>query len=144
MHITDTQVCRGAARRGFQLTGSGFAVQVNSELSNLKLDEKKGADQIDPRLAGVPTHKSAEPGSLGVRIDFEQRPALLREAPQTYYITDHYRDYPAVLVRLSRIDEGALRDLLGAAHRFVTVEVQRKSSARRKSAIGRKKKLTPR
>ena len=95
-------------------------------------------------LAGVPAHKSAEPGSLGVRIDFEQRAALLRDAPETYYITDHYRDYPAVLVRLSRIDEDALRDLLGAAHRFVTVEVQRRSSARRKPASGRKKKLTPR
>jgi hypothetical protein len=36
------------------------------------------------RLAGVPVNKSAEPGSLGVRIDFEQRAALLAAAPETY------------------------------------------------------------
>lgn len=94
-------------------------------------------------LAGIPANKSAEAGSLGVRIDFEQRAALLRDAPQTYYITDHYRNYPIVLVRLSRIDEGALRDLLDAAHRFVSAEAHRKSSARRNPSAGRKKKLKP-
>ena len=54
-------------------------------------------------LACLAIHKSAEPESLVVRIDLEQRAGLLEEAPETYYITDHYRNYPAVLVRLSRI-----------------------------------------
>jgi hypothetical protein len=71
-------------------------------------------------LACLAIHKSAEPDSLVVRIDFEQRAGLLAEAPETYYVTDHYRNYPAVLVRLSRIPPGQLRDLLGASWRFVT------------------------
>ncbi len=71
-------------------------------------------------LACVPSHKSAEPGSLVVRIDFDQRSGLLAEAPEIYYLTDHYRDCPSVLVRLSRIREDELRDLLNAACRFVT------------------------
>ena len=71
-------------------------------------------------LAGIPVNKSAEPGSLGVRIDFEQRAELLSGAPDVYYITDHYANYPAVLVRLSRIQEDALRDLLRASWRFAT------------------------
>ena len=32
--------------------------------------------------------------------------------PDTYYITDHYRDYPAVLVRLSKADPQAVRRFL--------------------------------
>jgi hypothetical protein len=47
----------------------------------------------------LPSHKSAEPDSLVVRTDFEQRDALLSGDPDVYYITDHYRDYPAVLDR---------------------------------------------
>jgi hypothetical protein len=50
-------------------------------------------------LACKAINKSAEPDSLGVRIDFEQRDALLAEAPQTYYVTNHYVNYPMVLVR---------------------------------------------
>jgi hypothetical protein len=71
-------------------------------------------------LACIPVNKSAEPDSLGVRIDFEQRAELLSGAPDVYYLTDHYANYPAVLVRLSRIQPDALRDLLRAAWRFVT------------------------
>jgi hypothetical protein len=46
------------------------------------------------------SHKSAEPDSLVVRADFEQRAELLNADPNVYYITDHYKGYPAVLVRL--------------------------------------------
>jgi hypothetical protein len=70
-------------------------------------------------LACIAINKSAEPGSLVVRIDFEQRDELLSGAPDVYYLTDHYANYPSVLVRLSRIQEDALRDLLRASWRFV-------------------------
>jgi len=78
-------------------------------------------------LTCLASHKSGEPDTLVVRIDFEQRDGLLAEAPETYYLTDHYRDYPSVLVRLSRIEPGQLRDLLGASWRFVTSQKGRKT-----------------
>jgi hypothetical protein len=71
-------------------------------------------------LACMATNKSAETNSLVVRIDFDQRAALIADAPETYYITDHYANYPSVLVRLSRINREALRDLLHAAWKFVS------------------------
>jgi hypothetical protein len=71
-------------------------------------------------MAGIPVNKSVEPDSLGVWIDFDQRAELLSGAPDVYYVTNHYVSGPIVLVRLSRIQEGALRDLLRAAWRFVT------------------------
>lgn len=70
-------------------------------------------------LACVPSHKSAEPGSLVVRIGFEDRAELIAAAPQTYYIKDHYEKYTGVLVRLSHIKPEALQDLLRGALRFV-------------------------
>jgi len=79
-------------------------------------------------LACMAINKSAEPGSLGVRIDFDQRDALLAEAPKTYYVTDHYVNYPMVLVRLSQIRMDELRDLLNAAWRFVTSQKKKPKS----------------
>ena len=70
-------------------------------------------------LACVPANRSAEPGSLVLRISRGDRAALLADAPEVYYVTDHYVDYDAVLVRLSRVTPEILRDLLGVAYKFV-------------------------
>ena len=81
-------------------------------------------------LACVPTHRSAEPGSLAVRVGFDDRAELLAAAPDVYYVTDHYLNYSAVLVRLSRVTPDDLRDLLGMAHKFVTADGARRSPTR--------------
>ena len=71
-------------------------------------------------LACVPSNKAAEPDSLVVRIDFEQREELIAAEPDIYYLKDHYVGYACVLVRLPRIRADALTDLLLSAWRFVT------------------------
>jgi hypothetical protein len=71
-------------------------------------------------LACLPTHRSADPGSLAVRVGFDHRAELLAADPDVYYVTDHYLNYTTVLVRLSRVTPDVLRDLLGMAHKFVT------------------------
>jgi len=73
-------------------------------------------------LTCIAIHKSAEPGSIAVRIDFDRRAELMEGDPDTYYLTDHYVNYPVVLVRLARIQPDALRDLLGMAWRYVTAK----------------------
>ncbi len=70
-------------------------------------------------IACTAIHKSAEPNSLMVRVDPKQRAALVGAEPDIYYFTDHYRNYPAVLVRLSRIKRPELKKLLGTAWQFV-------------------------
>ena len=97
--------------------------RIALELPDVEESTSYGSPSLKVRgqlLAGVPVNKSVEPDSLGVRIDFEQRAELLSGAPDVYYLTDHYVSGPIVLVRLSRIQEDALRDLLRAAWRFVT------------------------
>ena len=81
-------------------------------------------------LACVPVNRSAEPGSLAVRVHFDDRAELLAASPDVYYVTDHYLNYNAVLVRLSRVTPGVLRDLLGMAHKFVTTHASRRSPSR--------------
>jgi hypothetical protein len=74
-------------------------------------------------LAWPPTHRSAEAGSLAVRIDFNLRTELLAAQPDVYYLTPHYESYPVVLVRLARIGRASLRKLLGTAWSFVSSTV---------------------
>jgi hypothetical protein len=87
-------------------------------------------------LACLAIHKSAEPGSLVVRTDFDERAALLSEEPETYYLTDHYVNHPVVLVRLSKIRADQMRDLLRSAHRFIKAHESQKTSRRRQNASG--------
>jgi len=85
-------------------------------------------------LACVPANKSAEANSIAVRIDPEQRAELLREHPETYYITDHYAPHPTVLVRLSKITRADLKELLRDACRFVSSSTPK--TARRTRRLG--------
>jgi hypothetical protein len=78
----------------------------------------------------VPTHKSAEPGSLAFRVDFERRAELLETAPDIYYLKDHYQNYPSVLVRLSRITPDALEGLVRLAWQTVSKKKPAKRPAR--------------
>ena len=82
-------------------------------------------------LACIPVHRSAEPGSLAVRVGFEDRAELLAGAPDVYYVTDHYIGYEAVLVRLSRVTPEVLKDLLGMAYKFVTRKAASRAPARK-------------
>ncbi len=75
----------------------------------------------------IASHKSAEPNTLVVMMDFADRDALIEDDPGTYYLKEHYLNYPCVLVRLSRVRADALRDLITGAHRFVGAKVPRKS-----------------
>jgi hypothetical protein len=87
-------------------------------------------------FACMASHKSAEPGTLVVRLDFEQRDELIAAEPDVYYLQPHYVDYPCVLVRLSRIRRDALADLLRTGWKFVSMRTRRK-----KSAVGPRRRL---
>jgi hypothetical protein len=77
-------------------------------------------------------HKSAEPDSLVLLIGFDQRDELIAAEPDTYYLTNHYLNYPVVLVRLTRVHPDALRDLLLMAWRFVSTSGKRRVGQRKR------------
>jgi hypothetical protein len=81
----------------------------------------KPALKLDGRMfVCIASHKSAEPDTLVVMMDFPDRDALLEDGPDTYYLKEHYVGYPCVLVRLSKVPADALRDLVVGAHRYVS------------------------
>jgi hypothetical protein len=69
--------------------------------------------------------------TIVLRVDFDSRDAMIRVQPDVFYITDHYRDYPTVLVRLKAVNRTQLRELLADAWRLVAPRslVAKKSAA---------------
>jgi len=53
--------------------------------------------------------------TLALRVDPEERLALVHEQPEIFYVTPHYQDYPFVLVRLAAADRGEPEELLAEA-----------------------------
>ena len=87
-------------------------------------------------MAGLATHSSAEPNTLVVRADLEERDFFIEDAAETFYMTEYYQRYPLVLVRLERVTEAALRDLLSTSHRL-TLPKTRLRRRRRSDRTGR-------
>jgi hypothetical protein len=53
-----------------------------------------------------------DPDTIVLKMPLGQREELMAADPETYFITDHYRNYPWVLVRLSKLHPDALPELL--------------------------------
>ncbi len=99
--------------------------QIALELPGVSESTIHGAPslKVAGKLLACPAiHKSAEPNTLAVRIPVDQRDELIAAEPGVYYVTDHYVNYPTVLVRLSSIDRTSLKDLLNLSWRFVSAK----------------------
>ena len=124
----------------------------NSRRRRLTFDDVRDIALSMPEVTettswGMPTFKAGKttfavepyprpdvvPNSLGVPMSFEERAQLLASRPDVYYLTDHWAKYPGVLLRLSSIGRGELREILSAAWQFA----MERGSAR----TARKKKM---
>ena len=78
--------------------------------------------------------------SLVLKIGFAEREALIESQPEVFYITDHYLNYPSVLVRLSRVSKGMLAAVIEEAWRFsAPAKVKAPAEARPRDAKAKAK-----
>ncbi len=84
------------ARLAFEVGGKGFAWSF--------------LERLHPKKPRVPSLEA-----LAVRCPMERKEFLVEAAPDIYFDDDHYRGYPAVLVRLDAIGEAELAALLADA-----------------------------
>jgi hypothetical protein len=93
-----------AERLSFSVAGKGFAWTYLERVASKK-----------PRLV--------RPDVLAVRCSIERKEMLIEAAPETFFDDDHYRGFPAVLVRLESVDEVELAGLLDSAWRLQAPKV---------------------
>ena len=63
--------------------------------------------------------RRARPDVIAVRCPIETKEMLIEAAPERFFDDDHYRGFPAVLVRLAATDEDELLGLLWGGWRAV-------------------------
>lgn len=54
-----------------------------------------------------------------LRCELLDREILIQSAPDAFFITDHYRDYPWILLRFGVVDKRVLPELIERAWRLV-------------------------
>jgi hypothetical protein len=99
---------------------SAFA-RVRKAVRAAKLPEvKKGVSFGTPALKvrGKFLMRIKDPETLVFRCPVDEKAMLMEAVPDIYFETDHYKGYPAVLVRLSRISDAELQHCLERAWRF--------------------------
>src|SRR6201995_902798 len=57
-------------------------------------------------------HRAEDDSLVWIVGSIDERDHLLEIDPRTYFITDHYKDYPSVLVRMERITQDELCAML--------------------------------
>ena len=80
-------------RLAFEAAGKGFAWTYMR--------------RVNPKTPRIPDLEV-----LAVRCVLERKEMLIAAAPERFFDDDHYRGYPAVLVRRAAIEEGELPALL--------------------------------
>ena len=120
---TQRSIRRSSSQRAAKTDGFELVRRFGLSLPGAEEATMYGKPALKVRgkmFACIASHTSAEPGTLVVRIDVDQRDELIATDPATYYLTDHYVGYASVLVRLTRVHPDALRDLLLTAWRFMS------------------------
>ena len=77
-------------------------------------------------------------GALVVRMSIEDRGELIAADPETYFITDHYLEYPYILVNLARANPDAMRDLLLGAWKGALAAAKPRGTRRKPRVSGPK------
>jgi len=89
------------------------------KLPGVELGTSYGTPAIKVKGKLMARLRSEAEGGLALRCDFLERQMLLQAAPEAFYLTPHYQDYPMILIKLDEVRTDALPDLIERAWRMV-------------------------
>lgn len=82
--------------------------------------------RVHPKKARVP-----DPPVVAIHCPVERKEMLVEAAPDRYFDDDHYRGFPAVMVRLAAISDDELEAMLQTAWRLLKEAPKKKTRPRR-------------
>jgi hypothetical protein len=91
------------------------------------------------RFAGRPVQRpEIEPNTLGLAMSLDERARVIAARPDVYYVTPHFANYRAVLVRLDAMRRDDLREALARAWSYAMERQARPKKAGRTSTAPRR------
>ncbi len=97
-------------------------VRLAEELPDVEESRSYGTPALKTKGKLIARLRSEAEGGLALRCDFVERNLLLQADPDAFYVTDHYQDYPMVLINLACVRWDAMPGLLEAAWRMVATK----------------------
>jgi len=94
------------------------ALKLAKRFPGIEIETSYGTPAIKVKGKFMARLRTEAEGWLAIRCDFVDREMLLQTAPHVFHLTDHYRNYPAILVDLAAIEKDALVDILESAWRM--------------------------
>ena len=112
--------------RGYSVTSQNSKFMAAFELAKrfpgVELGTSYGTPAIKVNGKFMARLRSEAEGWLAIRCDFLARDMLLQAAPEVFHLTEHYREYPMILVDLAKIRKAALLDILEQAWRLTATK----------------------
>ena len=102
-------------------TEKGYAryLKIALALPGAEVSTSYGTPSVKVRGKILSRWRTEAEGGLAIRCDFLDRQILLQTQPGVFFLTDHYLDYPMVLVRLEKATRNVLVDVTERGWRLV-------------------------
>ena len=99
----------------------GYAryLKIALALPGAEVSTSYGTPSVKVRGKILSRWRTEAEGGLAIRCDFLDRQILLQTQPEVFFLTDHYLDYPMVLVRLEKATRNVLVDVTERGWRLV-------------------------
>ena len=94
-------------------------VEIAQRFPGVEESRSYGTPAIKVKRKLLARLRSEAEGGLAIVCDLMEREMLMQAAPETFYITDHYADWPMVLINLETVRWDAMPDFLERAWRRV-------------------------
>ena len=94
-------------------------VEIAQRFPGVEKSRSYGTPAIKVKRKLLARLRSEAEGGLAIVCDLMEREMLMQAAPETFYITDHYADWPMVLINLETVRWDAMPDFLERAWRRV-------------------------
>jgi hypothetical protein len=127
-------------KRASRKSATAIAIHRSSEVATLRrialsfagVEEGSSYGTLAYRVAKKLICRMMEDGeSLAIRMEFGEREILVEGEPETFYFTEHYRNYPMVLVQLPKLHPDELKRIFGNAwRRFASMKLLKEAERR--------------
>src|SRR5262245_48761185 len=112
-----------------------------AKLPGLEVGTSYGTPAL--RVAGKSFMRMKDPETMVLLGPMEEKEMLMAAAPEIYFETDHYKGWPAWLVRLPKISDAELKHRIECAWRHkaskrLLAEIDGNASPKKKPARARK------
>ena len=98
--------------------GYGRFLRVALALPGVEAATSYGTPAVKVRGKLMSRWRTEAEGAVAIRCDFLDRQILLLTQPDVFFLTDHYRDHPMILMRMEKASKSVLAEAVERAWRL--------------------------